>query len=101
VFEYQVDVAVVVCLDHLLELDDVLVIMECLQEHDLPISRRHDEYVSKRCGRGRVYKPEGTLGVGGVLECAEDLLEGHLILGLLVRRLPHDTIGLMWNRLVQ
>lgn len=50
--------------------------------------------------RERWYEPEGTLGVGGVLECAEDLLEGHLILGLLVRRLPHNTVGLHGNRLV-
>jgi hypothetical protein len=70
--EHQVDVAVVFRPDHVLEADDVLVSRQLLEEDDLS---------------------EGTLGVGGVLECIEVLLESDDFLGSFVNGLPDDTVG--------
>ena len=73
VLEDQVDVPVIVSLQHVQQLDDVLVPMQLLQEHDLP---------------------EGPLGISGILEGIKDLLEGHCLPSLLVDSLPHYTICL-------
>ena len=71
VLEDQVDVAVIVRFEHVLELHDVLVVAHLLQEDDLA---------------------EGALGVRRVLKRVKDLLQRHHILRLLIVRLPHDAI---------
>jgi len=72
VLEDQVEVAVVVGLEDICERDDVLMPLHLLQEHDLT---------------------KGALGVGGVLEGVEDLLQRAAVLCPLVHGLPHDTVG--------
>ena len=71
VVEDEVDVLVVLRLQHVLQPDDVLVPRQPLQVHDLA---------------------EGALRVGGVLEGVEDLLEGDRLLVLLVDRLEDDGV---------
>lgn len=69
--EEQVDVLVIISPDGIVQLDDVGV-LELLQNLDLAI---------------------GTLGIRRMLECIEDLLQGHHLLGPLVFHLPHMTVG--------
>jgi len=71
VVEDEVDVLVVLRLQHVLQPDDVLVPRQPLQVHDLA---------------------ERALRVGGVLEGVEDLLEGDRLLVLLVDRLEDDGV---------
>mmetsp|Transcript_69371 Transcript_69371/g.187542 ORF Transcript_69371/g.187542 Transcript_69371/m.187542 type:complete len:334 (-) Transcript_69371:17-1018(-) len=68
----EVDVQIIVRLQHVEEPDDVLVPVQLLQEHNLP---------------------ESPLRVRGILEGVEALLQGHHLVGLLVDRLPNDTVG--------
>ena len=67
ILEDQVNVAVIVRLQHILELHDVLVVAHLLQEDDLAVS---------------------ALRVCGVLERIKNLLERHHVLRLLVMCLP-------------
>src|SRR4051812_46489585 len=64
---------VIVCLEHVEQSDDVLMVVcvEFLQEHDFS---------------------ECSLCIGAVLECVEYLLERHCAARHLVHRLPHDSI---------
>ena len=68
----QVDITVVVRLEHIRQRDDVLVPLHLLQEHDLA---------------------KGPLRVGSVLEGVEDLLQRDNLLCPLVHRPPHDAVG--------
>mmetsp|Transcript_33887 Transcript_33887/g.100659 ORF Transcript_33887/g.100659 Transcript_33887/m.100659 type:complete len:438 (+) Transcript_33887:197-1510(+) len=68
----QIDVLVVVGLEHVQQPHNVLVTVQLLQEHDLP---------------------ERALGIRRILEGVEALLERHDLACLLVDGLPHDAIG--------
>lgn len=70
-FEEQVDIFIVIGADSIVEFDDVGV-LELLQNLDLSI---------------------GALGVGGVLEGIEDLLQGHHLLGPLILHLPDVAVS--------
>lgn len=70
--EYQVDVAVVLGADHVLQADDVLVAGELLQEDNFS---------------------ECALRIRCILECIEVLLQSHYFLGLLINSLPHNTVS--------
>ena len=72
VFKDEVHVLVVGRFDHVQETDDVLVGRHLLQKHDLA---------------------EGALGVRGVLERVEDLLQGDGLSALAINRFPDDTVG--------
>ena len=73
VLKHQVDVTVIVGLQHVAKTDDVVVARHLLQVHDLA---------------------EGALRIGGILEGVEDFLQGHHLLGALVDGFPHDTVRL-------
>lgn len=70
-FEEQIDILIVVGANGIVELDDVGM-LELLQNLDLAV---------------------GALGVGGVLEGVEDLLQSHHLLRPLVLHLPHVTVS--------
>lgn len=70
--EDEVDVAIVFSSDHVLKADDVLVTRQFLEEDDLT---------------------EGALGVGGVLEGVEVLLQRDNLLGALVDGLPDNAVS--------
>lgn len=73
VLKDEVDVPIIVCLEHVEEFDDVLVSMEFLKEHDLT---------------------ECTLGICGILEGIKYLLECNCLSCFLVYCFPHNTISL-------
>ena len=64
---------VILGLEDIFQADDIFVVSQLLQEHNLT---------------------EGTLGIGGVLERIENLLESHDVACLLVGGLPHDAVRL-------
>jgi hypothetical protein len=68
--EEQVDIFVVIGADGIMQPDDVGV-LQLLQNLDLPV---------------------GALGVSGVLEGIEDLLQSHHLLRTLVLHLPHVPV---------
>ena len=72
VFKGEVNVAVIVGLEHVAQLHDVLVPPHLLQEYDFP----------KR-----------PLRIRRVLEGIEDLLQSDYLPGFFVTGLPHDAIG--------
>lgn len=77
--EDQVQVFVILRLDHVEQRDDVLVAVQLLEEHDL--------------SQGESYLAESALGVRGVMKGIEHLLEGDHLFGLFVDCLPHNTVG--------
>lgn len=98
-FKDQVDVPIVVCFHDLVELDHVFMVVESLKKHDLSVGGPGwEEMTPMRKGReehdSRKHQPECSLCVGGVLEGIKNFLQGHLVFGLLVDGLPHDTVGL-------
>ena len=70
--EDEVDVTIVFSSDHVLKADDVLVTGQLLEEDDLT---------------------EGALGVGGVLEGVEVLLQRDDFFGALVNGLPDNAVS--------
>lgn len=70
--EDQVEVFVVLGADQVLQRNDVGVPAELPEKNDLA---------------------EGALGIGGILECIKDLLDGDGTLSLLVDCLPNDSVG--------
>ena len=73
VLEDEVDVLVVVGAVHIQQPDDVGMVAEVLQEHDLP---------------------EGPLRIRLIPESVEYLLDGHHTSGFLVHRLPYYSVSL-------
>lgn len=69
--EHEVDVAIVLGSDCVLQSNDVLVAIQLLQKDDLA---------------------EGPLRIGGILESVEVLLQGDDLLGPLVNGLPDNTV---------
>ena len=70
--EDEIDIAIILGTNRVLQANNVLVTVQFLQK----------DYLS-----------EGPLGIGGILECVEVLLECDNLLGTLVNGLPHDTVG--------
>ena len=75
--EDEVDILVVIGFDHVEQLDDVLVVFQRVQEHDLSIS---------------------ALGVGSILERINNLLQRYLLFLLLIDGLPYDSVSLVEER---
>lgn len=69
--EHQVDIAVILSTDDVLQAYDILVSSQLLQEYNLT---------------------ESTLGVSSVLESVEILLNGANLLSALVNGFPHNTV---------
>jgi len=79
VLEHEVDIAVVLGLHNIQQLEDVLMIAELLKEHDLT---------------------EGSLCIGGVLEGIKDLLHSDDFASLYRHSLPHNTVSALTNALL-
>ena len=73
IVEHKVDVLVVLRTDNVQQPDDVVVATELLEVHDLT---------------------ERALGVRGVAEGVETLLERYRVAGTAVHGFPHDAVGL-------
>ena len=67
----KVNIPIILCSDHVLQPDDVLVADKFLQEDNLT---------------------EGSLSVSGILEGVEVLLEGDNLLGALIDGFPDNTV---------
>lgn len=70
--ENKINVSVVLCADHVLEANDVLVAVELLKEDNFT---------------------ECPLGISGILKGVKVLLKSNDVLGLLVYGFPHNTIS--------
>lgn len=105
VVEDKVHVPIVGRPHHVAQADDVVVVGQFLQEHDLAEGTLEQRWceVSRVLLRRRprfftlsqtLPLPPTHLGVGRVLERVEHLLDGHRAPGEPVHGAPHDAVGL-------
>lgn len=74
ILKNQVYVLVVLSLQHVLELDDVFVVLQLFQKHNLT---------------------ESSLGISCVLESTKNFLQSQGLLGFFVDALPDNAVGLV------
>jgi hypothetical protein len=70
--KHQINVSIILCSDHVLKSDNVLMTGQLLQENDFS---------------------EGSLSISCILEGVKVLLQGDNVLCLLIDSFPHDTIS--------